>query len=499
MNFYVERAADGTPKPNSNVYFTKTGYVGSLLDITDSVNQPYIGSGKERDQPRYYIKLTSSGIPQAGTLTTVRPIEGRFIDITKAYLENSVVNTFFTNTNVLYAIIVVGHSNATNMSNQTPPAGFANVNFGTNKKVEWNGGDSAMQVVNNTLTTPNDRLAQHILQPTFYGQYNPAVILTNEMARRVKEYTNKDIQFISLSGSANGGIISNNGTAFGNPQLANNSVSFNYLKQGLEAAKTYAISVGKTLEVAFAMSIVGEVENLFWDASGSTEYKYKTNHVKYHRELRAMIKLVTGSSFEPKIYRHQMQLNGGTDMDNMRGKQYAIDMEDPKSPVVFAGTAIDNASDFEHYGTTGTFKWIGVAAEQIFKDTYLNGTVVFKPYQFTVSGAIIRIKCRVPYPPLKIDTSRGGTPIEDTFIVLRQDSSEISVDSVTINGPDELVLQCSENVAGCTIYHKLKRPYLTGTVQQQRDRAQADIIDSNPATFFGLKTPAYLLSFQKQL
>lgn len=497
IKYFIEINEDGTPQLKSNIYTSRAATSRPLADITEAVLSGYSGSGKEKAQPRYYITTDISGKPVSGTLTTKKPTANNHIDITNVFNKNAVTNPLLIDENVLYAVIVVGHSIATDMSVDPRPATFQNVAFGTNKKVEWNDDNTAMRVVDCILSTSNDRLGQHIFQPaTINGNNNPSVLLTNEIARLVNDYTKKNIQFISISGATNGCIMYNNGYVVSNPEIGNNSQWFQHLKQGLQTAKGYATSIGKTLRVAFVLQINGEGETLVWDAIHMDAELLKKNFVRYHRELRTMIAEVTGDSFIPKIYRHQQHMNLDSDLGNMRNKQAQLELTDPYAPIVFPMTTIDNGSGYEHPGTIGTFKYAGISANNIFRDTYQKKFAVFKPVSFSIAGNSIKMKCAVPVKPIRIDTSRGGTPVEQTFTLYDSLGGEIVITSVVVSGDDELTLNCAASPLGGTLYYKLKRPYLA---TDPYGRSQADITDSDDSSFYGIRTPSFLLSFKHLL
>jgi hypothetical protein len=488
-NFFIETNLDGTPKEKSKVYITNTRE--GLLNITECVLNNYSGGGSG---VRYYIQLDNSGRPISGTLTTKKPNGRKFVDITPC--SNKKADNYYLDENTLYGAIIVGHSISTNMSygNSGVPASFSNINFGNNKKVQWSSGETSMEVVDNVCVSGGkDRLAQRIFQPSYHGDWNPIILITNEVAKRVKQRTGKNIQFITISGSANGSMTLNNG--YGYQQLGNNSIHYQYLRQGIQAAKDYATSIGKAFKVAFVFQISGEGDLLNWGGAAMNEEIFKTNFIKYHRQLKATIDSISGVSNIYKVYRHQQHMNLGSDSLNMLIKQAQIDFNDSNSPVVFPMTCIDNAVGYEHPGTYGTFKFSGIVANNIYKDIYEKKFVQFKAKQFTVVGNSIKIKFDVPVPPIRIDNSRGGTPVAETFQIYVS-GNPVVINSVVVSGADELTLNCAGSPTGGIVYYKYTRPYL-GTDPYGRN--QSDIVDSDPATFYGINTPNFLLSFKKQL
>lgn len=489
MAYYVEINADGTPKTASLV-FTERGD-DPLIDITECITKRWPGSTRELVQPRYYIIVNNNYVPQSGTLTTARPTTGKFVDITQCYLKQTAIDTFLTDENALYAIIIVGNSNATGMSTQDPPVGWINEAINNSKKVEWNDDESAMIIVDNTQTTPQDRLAQHIFQPTFYGYYNPIVLVGNEMSKIIQEKTGKALQFITISGAVNGGYV-DNGDDNGLPELSNNSIHFQYLEDGLQAAKTYADSINKTLKVPFAILIGGEIEAIRFPLVPESYTRYSSVLFQYRRNLQTMVQAITGDTYNFPIYRTQHHAQQTTDTRNMDVKQYAYDSNIPDMPLITPTYQLSILMNFDHWDTESIFKIFGTIAHRIFKYQYQKVGKVFDPYKFTVEGTTITIDVHVPTPPLVIDTSRG-TEENHGFTILGAGDVEIPISSVSVSG-NQIIINSSSDVTGATLYYKLKRPYAPDLNRFGSYIGDSEIIETN-----GFTLRNYLLSFKKAL
>lgn len=489
MAYYVEINADGTPKTGSLVF--KERGDDPLIDITECVRKGWPGSTRELIQPRYYILLNSQGIPQSGTLTTVRPSSGKFVDITPCYLKETAIDTFLTDEDALYAVIIVGNSNATGMSQQDAPVGWVNEAVNDSKKVEWDEDEVAMVIADNIHNTPQDRLAQHIFQPTFYGDFNPIVLVGNEMSRIIQEKTGKVIQFITISGAANGGMV-DNGDDNSFAELSNNSIHFQYLEDGVQAAKTYADSINKTLKVAFAILVGGEVEAIRFTAIPESYTRYSSVLFQYRRNLQTMVQAITGDTYNFPIYRTQHHAQQTTDVKNMDVKQYAFDSHTLDMPLITPTYHASILQDFDHWDTESIFKIFGVMSHNIFRFQYQRNFKFFRPRRFTVSSNLITIDVDVPVAPLLIDTSRGNEE-NHGFTILDGSDVEIPITSVKVQG-SQIIIRATANVSGATLYYKLKRPYAPDL-----NRFGSYIGDSAEIEAFGYTMRNYLTSFKYAL
>lgn len=490
MSYYVEINSDGTPKLNSQV-FTSRGN-DPLIDISDCIAKKWPGTGREIDQPRYYILVNSHYVPLSGTLTTSRPTSGRFVDITPCYLKQTKIDSFLLDESALYGIVIVGNSNGTGMSTQSPPASFDNIALNNNKKVEWNDDESLMVIADNTQTTPQDRLAQHIFQPTFYGYYNPIVLVGNEMSRIIKETTGKTIQFITISGAVNGGTV-DNGSDDTLPELSNNSTHFQYLQQGLQRAQTYATSIGKTFKVPFVILVGGEIEAIKFATISESYTRYSSVLFQYRRNLQAMVQAITGDTYNFPIYRTQHHAQQTTDTRNMDVKQYAYDSDIPDMPLISPTYYTSILQGFDHWDTHSIFEIFGLMSRNIFRKQY-QGTwkSTFRPKSFSLNGNTITIEVNVPKPPLVIDVSRG-TETNHGFTLIDTLSQEIPISSVSVSGTT-ITIVAGWNPSGSTLYYKFKRPYAPDL-----NRFGSHIGDSDEVETFGYTLRNYLLSFKKVL
>src|SRR5687767_8031945 len=102
MRYYIE-LENGLPKIGSIVIKTMEEPDYPVLDITKSVIKCCPGSGKEIVQDRWFIKTTIVGEPLSGTLTNVRPTSGKYIDITRDYLEQANIDPYLLDEDALYA------------------------------------------------------------------------------------------------------------------------------------------------------------------------------------------------------------------------------------------------------------------------------------------------------------------------------------------------------------------------------------------------------------
>ena len=493
MAYYIEINSDGTPKTGSIVLTSKEGHPNPLIDITDPVSKLYFGSGKEQFTPRYFIEIDNNGVPLSNTVTITKPESGRWVDITESYLVQSMIDPYLLDENTLYALVIVGNSNSTGMSGQSAPVGYVNESINNNKKVQWNSDNSAMEVVDNiTYTTENnkDRLPQHIFQPGFYGYYNPAVLMANEMSRLIKERTGKTIQFISVSGATNGAMIDNGADTL--PELSNNSTHFQYLQQGIQTAKTYATSIGKAFKVPFVVMIEGEVESIRFNVIPETEYRYRSTLNVYRRNLQTMVHAITGDDYNFPVIRHQLHAQQTTDDINMTMKQIVLNSHFNDMPVIFPTYHLSILSNFDHWDTIAIFKMYGFFTYSIFKYHYQKNKVLFKPKKITVSGNTITIQVSVPVSPMRIDTSRG-VETNHGFTLKNGSNVEIEINSVTIVG-NSIVLEAVSNPIGGTLYYKLKRPYAPDL-----NRFGSYIVDSDYISSYGYTLWNYLLSFKQVL
>lgn len=494
MAYYIEIESDGTPKLNSAVYTTSSGSLLPLLDITDDIEDRFFGSGREIIQPRYYIKTTSSFVPLSGTVTTVKPTLGKFVDITRSYLRQTKIDSYLLDENAIYGLLIAGHSNSTGMSFQAAPSSFQNVSINNNKKVTWNSDASAMEVVDNIIgqgDDPKDRLPQYKFQPTFGGVYNPAVLVANELSRLIKEKTGKTIQFITISGATNGSCV-DNGNRNTQPELSNNSIHFQYFQQGVQAAKDYADSISKPLKIPFMILINGEVEAIYYTSIGESEYRYRSVLNSYIRNLRTMVTDITGDTYKFPVVRHQLHGQLMTDTNNMLLKQYVLNSSRIDSPVVIASYQVSILSNAEHWDTEAIFRIYGSFVNNIFRHHYRNSGVIFRPRIFTVVGNEITITVNVPTLPLRIDTSRG-LETNHGFTLIGADTIEISLTNVQVDG-NKITMTAASNPVGATLYYKLKRPYVPNL-----SRPASYIADSEHYTYYGLDISNYLLSFKQLL
>jgi|GEM_PF-2829282 len=500
--YYIQANNFGTPLLGSTIYHDRSESSEKLIDITREVYSRYSGSVKETST-RYYVVTDENGIPISNTLTTTRPTSGTFIDITKAYQEQTIFDTALIDENVLYCPIIVGHSMATGMSGQSATSvvsnTFVTTAYGNNKKVRWNDANDAMIVVDNDCSTVEpifrkDRLAQYKFQNNFEGYYNPIVLIGNLMSEYIKKNTNKNIQFITVSGATNGSVIRNFG-AIANPELDNNSVHFNYLKQGIQTAKAYANSIGKTLRIPFVILINGEVERLNWATLGMSEAVYRKTLVKYYQNLKEMIKQESGDSYKWVLYTHQEHTSWDSEDNNMDIKQIQLNAENLGMPIAFPFYPLSTLSNFEHQDTLAIFRFVGGMTDKIFKYSYLNVKKSFKVISSSINGNTITLKVDVPVPPLKADTSRG-LDIAHGITVKNSSGTELTVTNLTL-GNDTITIECDGNPTGGTVFYKLKRPYI-GTADELL-RPGSYIVDSENINYYGLYIPNYLLSFKLSL
>lgn len=494
MAYFIETESNGTPKLNSVVLTTDVGATVPLIEITKDIESKWPGSGRELVQPRYFIKTTNDYVPLSNTVTTVRPISGKYVDITRSYRTQQVIDSYLLDENAIYGLLVAGHSNSTGMSFQAAPTSFQNVSVNNNKKVTWNADASAMEVVDNIIgqgDNPKDRLPQYKFQPTFGGVYNPAVLVANELSRLIKEKTGKTIQFITISGATNGSAV-DNGNRAATPELSNNSIHFQYLQQGVQAAKTYADSIGKALKIPFMILINGEVEAIYYSQIGESEYRYRSVLNRYIRNLRTMVTDITGDTYKFPVVRHQLHGQLMTDTNNMLLKQYVLNSSRIDSPVVIASYQVSILSGAEHWDTEAIFRIYGSFVNNIFRHHYRKSGVVFRPRIFTVVGNEITITVNVPTLPLRIDTSRG-LETNHGFTLIGADTIEISLTNVQVDG-NKITMTAASNPIGATLYYKLKRPYAPNL-----SRPASYIADSEHYTYYGLDISNYLLSFKQVL
>lgn len=500
MAYFVETLPDGQPKPSSPVLTSSVGAEGKLIEITDDVERKFSGSGREEKQPRYYVKTNNLGVPQSGTLTSTRPSVGDFVDITRSYLAQIIQDPGLTDEDVLYAVLWVGNSIATNMSTQSPPASFVNESFPGNKKITWNAGLSAMEIADNILDQNGyDRLGEvkRVGTCCTSGWYNPAVLITNKMSEILKVQTGKDINFVSISGATNGALVDDYGGA-GAWILNDNSVFFQYLRQGLETAVAYAGTIGKTLKVAFAVMTAGEWEVIQFNTLSMSAGKYRNQVSRYFSQLQQMVFEETGQTGVFPLFMTQTNLNTGTDAQNMVLKDAQLAQDSDLMPLAVPLYPISILANFEHPDTTAQFRIVGILANQILNRFYLSRWKAFKVKTATIDGNLITLDVQVPCKPLLIDTSRGVDTAHG-FTLITGGSTEIAISSVQVAG-EKILLTAASDPTGAVLYYKLKRPYVSSPDLTTRlTRAGSYIVDSANANFFGLYTPNYLLAFSLQL
>lgn len=490
MPYYIEINSNGTPKTASPVYTTNEEALIPLLDITEDIEKKWPGSGREITQPRYFIKTTNSYIPISETVTTTRPTTGKYVDITRSYIKQTFIDSYLLDESALYAILISGHSNSTGMSYQARPASFVNESVNSNKKVEWNEAESAMIIADNVFSTPQDRLPQHIFQPTFYGNENPIVLVGNEMSKLIKEKTGKTIQFITVSGATNGSVVDNGATS--QPELSNNSVHYQYFEDGIQAAKDYATGLGKTLKIPFMILINGEVEAIIYTSLGENEFRYISTLNQYRKNIHNTVTSVTGETYNFPIFRHQLHGQQMSETNNMNLKQYVLNSSFKDSPVILSSYQVSILSGFDHWDTTALFQIYGSFVNNIFRHLYQKNGVVFKPKKFTIAGNQITIDIDVPTPPLRIDTSRGLETYHG-FVIKDSLSVEIPITTLEVN-ETSITLIAASSFTGGTLYYKLKRPYVPDL-----NRPASYIADSENFPFYGSVLSNYLLSFKQAL
>lgn len=499
IRYYIETENDLTPKLLSHIHNDPREHPGKLLDITEQVKR-FAEPTEETDH--FYILATDWGKPISGTVTNVQPTSGKFFDITEAYLTQTIFDETLIDEDRLYCLVVVGNSNASGMSGQDAPASFVNVAVAGSKKVEWLPDGSAMQVVDNIhnnsgeedyMTLGRDRLGEYKRPGSIgLGYYNPSVLLGNELASLVGYYSQKTIQFISVSGGTNGSVLKNsNGTTY--PALGDNSLYFQYLQQGIQKASDYAVSIGKTLHVPFVVLINGEWESIQYTALQMSQAKYLQFMNEYISELQSMIFGITGQSGTLKVFRHEQHLQLGTDANNMNMKviQNSVTTGNrPISQVMYSHSILQGS---EHLDTLSLFQFYGGMLKYIFNIVYLA-----KPYVFfsvvdtAVVGNTITLTVGVPVGKLIIDTTKG-LETNHGFSLYNGSNVEQTINSVSVSN-NKITIVAAVNPSGMRLDYKLKRPYLVQP--NPLARAASHIADQENSNFYGLYTPNFLRSFE---
>lgn len=494
IRYYIETETDLSPKISSQVYTNINGLSGKFLEITNQVKRFAVVTG---ETGRFFILSTNYGKPLSGTVTNVEPLSGKFFDITEAYISQTIIDASLMDETKLYCLVVVGNSNSAGMSSQDPPASFVNVAVAGSKKVEWDIPGTGMNVIDN-IQEPvgRDRLGEHKRPGTIgVGYYNPSVLLANEMASLVSHYSQKTIQFISVSGAVNGSVLKNNNGST-HSALGGNSLYFQYLQQGIQKAKDYAVSIGKTLHVPFVVLINGEWESINYAGMAMSQAIYQQFLTEYIAELQAMIFAITGQTIQTgalKVFRHEQHLQLGTDADNMRMKVIEEAVSDGNRAIAQVMYSHSILSGSEHLDTISLFQFYGGLLKYIFNVVYLN-----KPFTFftvvntVIVGNTITLTVGVPVGNLIIDTTKG-LETNHGFSLYNGGGVEQTINSVSVS-VNKITIVAAVNPAGMRLDYKLKRPYLVGPTPLAR--AASHIADQENSNFYGLYTPNFLRSFE---
>lgn len=259
----------------------------------------------------------------------------------------------------------------------------------------------------------------------------------------------------------------------------------------MNAAKRLCTANGWTLNIPAWIWIQGETDQK--NANNTQKATYKQALADLAEQIDTDAKSVTGQTNDVKCICYQIGSQNivtpaptpaynSTAMDVPMAQMELVrdnDMFAASSPVYILDHSTQEPIHLSAIGEKMLGLYCGIALKSVIADGSLNKGVT--PSQISIDGNNILIKCKVQYPPLKIDHTWVNPVSHEGFCVLKSNDTDI-ITSVSVFD-DTISITCSESPIGCKLYYAYNG---TRTKDGRLEGSRGNICDSADKVYHGI-------------